>query len=342
MNLSFRQLKAFLAVARLRNFTRAAEQLHMTQQGLSLLIQEMERQLGSRLFDRTTRTLALAPAGRQLLGTAEEVVRRLQDTAASIEQMSRQSARTLAIAVTPLIAAHIMPAACRQLADQHPDLRVHVIDTDRARIPELVESGEADFGLGVFFKPISGIQRRRIFDCELLYLQPSTAQYPAVYPGASANPHAATDFDGATHDSLLVRASLASPDAASNSLQWCDLPPQSLITLPADNPLQQWIDSHLARVPGLGHDRASYQHLPTILAMVEQGFGAAILPSFALAAAHHMAISAHRLHNPVVPLHFYQLRAQGRSRHPGEDIFLQALLAVMQERCAPYGATKIS
>ena len=65
MNLSTRQMRAFLQVARIDNFTRAAEQAHITQAGLSILIREMEKQLGCRLFDRTTRMVSLTPAGRR-------------------------------------------------------------------------------------------------------------------------------------------------------------------------------------------------------------------------------------------------------------------------------------
>jgi DNA-binding transcriptional LysR family regulator len=65
MNLSMRQMRAFLHVARIGNFTRAAERAHMTQAGLSTLVREMERQLGARLFDRTTRMVSLTTAGRR-------------------------------------------------------------------------------------------------------------------------------------------------------------------------------------------------------------------------------------------------------------------------------------
>lgn len=84
MNLSTRQLRAFLQVARVGNFTRAAEQAHITQAGLSILIREMERQLGCRLFDRTTRVVSLTPAGRRLLPVVERMVTDLDDVAAEL------------------------------------------------------------------------------------------------------------------------------------------------------------------------------------------------------------------------------------------------------------------
>ena len=61
IDFSSRQLRAFLLVAQHQNFTRAAEALFITTSGLSLLIRELENQLGFRLFDRTTRHVALPP-----------------------------------------------------------------------------------------------------------------------------------------------------------------------------------------------------------------------------------------------------------------------------------------
>ena len=77
MNLSTRQMRAFRHVARTGSFTRAAELAHMTQAGLSILVREMERQLGVRLFDRTTRVVQLTAAGRRMAPVAERVLHEL-------------------------------------------------------------------------------------------------------------------------------------------------------------------------------------------------------------------------------------------------------------------------
>ena len=67
MNVTTRQLEAFLAVARLGSITRASEELFLTQAGLSLMLKSLEDQVGARLFDRTTRTVRITPAGESLL-----------------------------------------------------------------------------------------------------------------------------------------------------------------------------------------------------------------------------------------------------------------------------------
>lgn len=72
-----RQLRAFLLVAQHRSFTRAAGALFITPSGLSILIKELENQLGVRLFDRTTRQVALTASGTELLTAVQHNLREL-------------------------------------------------------------------------------------------------------------------------------------------------------------------------------------------------------------------------------------------------------------------------
>ena len=74
-----RQLRYFVAVARERNFTRAAEKLHIAQPPLSRQIQQLEQEFGVTLIDRGSRPLALTDAGRLLLEQALQVIDRMDE-----------------------------------------------------------------------------------------------------------------------------------------------------------------------------------------------------------------------------------------------------------------------
>ena len=74
MNLSARQLHAFLEIGRLKSFARAAEQVHLSPSGMSMLVKELEEQVGARLFDRTTRAVTLTEVGLRLQPVAERIV----------------------------------------------------------------------------------------------------------------------------------------------------------------------------------------------------------------------------------------------------------------------------
>jgi molybdenum-dependent DNA-binding transcriptional regulator ModE len=117
MNINTRQLKAFVQIARLQSFTKAAEQVHISQAGLSMMIKELEGQLGSRLFERTTRSVTLTDAGRRLQPVASRVIEELESVGSAIGEANAKAVSTLRVAATPLVSASLLPSsrpsACR-------------------------------------------------------------------------------------------------------------------------------------------------------------------------------------------------------------------------------------
>src|SRR5207302_2043235 len=84
MNITSRQLRAFLLTARYQSFSRAADQLFITQSGMSVLVRELEAQLGFRLFERTTRRVTLTEFGSKFLPIADRSLVDLESAAANI------------------------------------------------------------------------------------------------------------------------------------------------------------------------------------------------------------------------------------------------------------------
>ncbi|WP_296798160.1 LysR family transcriptional regulator [Variovorax sp.] len=123
-------MRAFLQVARIGNFTRAAEQAHITQAGLSILIREMEKQLVCRLFDRTTRMVSLTPAGRRLLPVVERLLTDLDDVAAELGAEGDAARQTLRIAATPLVSSHLLPWVFASFREAHPQIALRLFDAD--------------------------------------------------------------------------------------------------------------------------------------------------------------------------------------------------------------------
>lgn len=128
MEFSSRQLRAFHLVARHRSFARAAEALLITPSGLSVLIRELERQVGFRLFDRTTRQVSLTALGSELIGVTEPSLSRLDSAISRIEQTAKGRERWISIGTTPWLAANVLPPAIGQFRERRPDLRVRLFD----------------------------------------------------------------------------------------------------------------------------------------------------------------------------------------------------------------------
>jgi DNA-binding transcriptional LysR family regulator len=268
------------------------------------MIQDLEKQFGCRLFDRTTRAVSLTTAGKQLVAAAHQTISSLEAAASAIGQLTTYAQQTLSIVTTPLVAAVLMPEACSLFRSRHPDIAIRIIDVERNQIQPLVEAGEADVGFGMFLKPAAGLERQSVFHCELVCISAAQAGAPAWHTRSIPQ------------------------------MNWSALANRTLIGLPPDNSVQQLVDNQLASISRGNEERPTFNNIPTVLAMAEAGFGSAILPSFVIAAARHMNVDVALMDNPAVALDFYQINLKGRARAEAESSFVQALLTTMAKRCA--------
>ncbi|WP_151448688.1 LysR family transcriptional regulator [Lacisediminimonas profundi] len=304
MNVSTRQLRAFLLIARLRNFTRAAEMLHMTQAGLSIMVREMETQLGHRLFDRTTRGVTLTAAGEKLLPVAASAIEGLDSVAGQIGDMAEKARATLRVAATPLVSANLLPLACASFRASHPEVTVRLVDTDIAEVGRLVENGEADIGLGFFFQSVKGIERSLLYSFPLMRVSPL---------GARRRPAAAADVP---------------------SVPWSALKDDILIGLPPDNPIQRMVEKELVHIGRGNEERLVFNHFDTLIAMVEAGMGSVVIPSFAMVACRRHRVRTELLSDPAVKAGFHQIarRGTGRAYHAAE--FTETLAGLLPNMLA--------
>ena len=147
MNISIRQLTAFVSVADNGSFTRASEQMHLTQSAVSGLIKELESSLDIVLFDRTTRQLSLSVVGHHLLPQARRILNEMQlfeNEASSLTSLAQGQVR---LAVSQF-AASSMPAVIAQFAKVYPDISVSLLDCSAENVLEHIQNIEVDLGVG--------------------------------------------------------------------------------------------------------------------------------------------------------------------------------------------------
>jgi LysR family transcriptional regulator, carnitine catabolism transcriptional activator len=120
MDFTSRQFRAFSLVAQHRSFSRAAEELYITPSGLSVLIRELETQLGFRLFDRTTRHVGLTSSGSELLGVVRESLEKLDAAVSRVGQSAAKASLSLSVGAPPLVAADILPEAIKEFRKYRP------------------------------------------------------------------------------------------------------------------------------------------------------------------------------------------------------------------------------
>lgn len=240
MNISIRQLTAFISVADNGSFTRASEQMHLTQSAVSGLIKELESSLGIVLFDRTTRQLSLSVVGHHLLPQARRILNEMQlfeNEASSLTSLAQGQVR---LAVSQF-AASSMPAVIAQFAKEYPDISVSLLDCSAENVLEHIQNIEVDLGVGT---ELGFMESEDDISADLLYQLP----FCVVMPDSHAL-------------------------AQKSEVVWQDLVDIPLITL--QGPFIEQVTAELDESIASHIQQARYKvnFMSTALEMTRQGFG---------------------------------------------------------------------
>lgn len=147
MNISTRQLQAFVTLAAQRNFTRAAQACHLSQPAFSAQIAALEQQVGVRLFDRTTRSVELSAEGRVFGEAAQRLLDDAHKALADLHSHAARERGRVAVAVLPALAAGWLPAVLAAFHAAHPGIELDVADVLSEECIARVRNGRADFAL---------------------------------------------------------------------------------------------------------------------------------------------------------------------------------------------------
>ena len=172
MNVSLRQLRALAALVRSGSFTQAAVSLHITQSALSSLIKELELNLGVRLVERTTRSIALTEAGQGFLPMVEKVLEDLDNAPDSMADLKALRRGVVRVSAPQLMACTLLPEVIAAFQREHPAIQVRLSDCAVDGVLTRVAAGEADFGIG----PERGITGE--ISSETLFELPFVVVYP--------------------------------------------------------------------------------------------------------------------------------------------------------------------
>ncbi|MEM1070830.1 MAG: LysR family transcriptional regulator [Planctomycetota bacterium] len=170
------QLRYFLRVAEAGNFTRAAEELGLSQPALSRSIQRLEEELGQPVLERRTKSLALTDAGVLLQSRAQQVLSILEDTKAEITD-DGQSGR-IRIGAIPTIAPFFLPSLLRQFAADYPNASLIVQEDVTDRLLKRCTQGEIDLAILALPIPAKYLELEELFSEELFLVLPP--EHPLV------------------------------------------------------------------------------------------------------------------------------------------------------------------
>lgn len=169
------QLRAFLAVAEELHFRRAAERLHMAQPPLTRTIKLLERELGTVLFDRTTRSVALTPAGQALVEPAREVMQALQRASEAARSAERGEAGLVRIAFAGVSTHALVATLARRVRSERPGIQLELSSQNFAQpLLQKLADRETDIALGRWDFVPDGITTQVVTVDDLVLAVPAT------------------------------------------------------------------------------------------------------------------------------------------------------------------------
>jgi len=287
MNITLRQLRAFRAVARTGSFTLAAESLYITQSALSGLIKELERTLGARLVDRSTRRVYLTALGEKFHPMLDAVLNDLDNVLAQVVDPQSQMSGVVRVASSQLLASTLMPDLIAGYQQASPTSRIKLIDVPVENVMASVFSGEAELGIGPEREPNSDITSVRLFD------GPFMAVFPAGHP--------------------LARV---------KQLRWSHLAAHPVITLQGQFTDRLIQDLRSADARSTFAPTTEVAYMATVLSMVKSGLGVGLCIPYAGSLVEAYGLQMKTLGGPEVRRSFEVFTRRGRSLSPAAQGFL--------------------
>ncbi|AJP56958.1 LysR family transcriptional regulator [Pandoraea vervacti] len=146
--LNARQLETFLAIADCGSIARAADRVCLTPSAVSQLLGELEREVGFRLFDRTTRRVSLTVAGADFLSAASAAMTQLYAAERSARNIRERASGVIRVGAPLVLCAAVLPDAIAAYRDLHPNVSVRPSDVEVEKLVPSVADAQIDIALG--------------------------------------------------------------------------------------------------------------------------------------------------------------------------------------------------
>ncbi len=194
-----RHLRYLRAVADHGNFTRAAQDLHISQPTLSQQIQQLERGIGAQLLDRSGRSVRLTDAGHAYLAHARRALRELAAGERAVHDVTDLSRGHLRLAVTPTFTAYLVAPLITEMHNRHPGITATVREMTQDSIETQLLANELDLGIAFDQPHLPGVTATPLFAETLVVVvgtttptEPLTAHAIGHHPLALLTPDFAT------------------------------------------------------------------------------------------------------------------------------------------------------
>jgi DNA-binding transcriptional LysR family regulator len=170
MNVSFRQIEVFLAVAKTLSFSEAAKLCHLSQPALSANVKRLEETLGARLFDRHTRKVSLTAVGLEFFNVAFKLTETTEIAFARVQDFVEGKRGRLVVAAAPSMSASFVPVVIAEYYKSHKGIEIKLHDELSEVCIEMVRSGDADLALAPFKSDAEDLDQIDLFRDHLVVI----------------------------------------------------------------------------------------------------------------------------------------------------------------------------
>ena len=303
INVDLAELQAFACLAEARSFRAAADQLGLTGSAVSRAIARIEDRLGTRLFDRDTRNVALTPQGEALQQLTRRILAEAESALTEFDAYLSARSGRVTLAGLPSITASLLPGLIARFVATHPEVEVAIIDALSDGVVEAVLDGRADLGF--------------------------TAGAVDGWGRLSFRPLLADEFVAVSHE--------GGPLDAVASWRWQDFDGRPFIAMASGSSVRTLTDAALAQTGRAVRPRFEVAHLATAGALVAAGLGLTALPQLTLPVLGRGPLVTRPLEEPRMVRRIGVVQAIGRTLSPAARAFYRDLLA--DSAAAPSGET---
>ncbi|WP_054024544.1 LysR family transcriptional regulator [Bacillus sp. FJAT-28004] len=145
--MELRQLNYVIQIASEKNFSRAAEKLHIAQPSLSQQLSKLEQEIGVLLFRRTTNSVELTQAGQVFVQKSQAILDAVEQLKQEMDDMAQMRRGRLVVGTLPLTGSHILPLVLPVFGEQYPQIEVVLVEETTAKLEQLTASGGTDLSL---------------------------------------------------------------------------------------------------------------------------------------------------------------------------------------------------
>jgi DNA-binding transcriptional LysR family regulator len=274
-------LRAFVAIADLGSFRAAAEAIHLSQPALSRRIEKLEGALGVRLFERTTRVVALTNVGREFSRKARQLLDDLEESLLAIQEVAATRRGIITIGCIPSAVYYFLPRVIRRYRELYPKIRFRMIDESANEVLNAVIRGEADFGIN------------------MIGMQEPEVEYHAI---------GKERFVLACHRDHEL--------AKRPHVTWTELCGYDFMTIDKSSGNRQLIDHALTTLPNRPQWLYEATHSQTLLGLVEASLGIAVVSELAMPHYQHPTLVSVPLVEPEVTRTLGLIRKRGKTLSP--------------------------